>query len=201
MRLRRGRQWRFEIGADGGLVINQEARPGAPIVVRDCLLGGLEGALIPYAAHPTFYEGIWFRSRLEARWAAFFDLVQWKWEYEPIDLIGWTPDFRLTFPCGHSECPIWHVLLAEVKPYSTLAAFAGHPCTQYPYGRNGQTGRQIPAHASAALGDHPDISQWEMTHGSGGGIYTLADWIQDFNLDELWRVAGNYVQWRGHRES
>jgi hypothetical protein len=46
-------------------------------------------------AHPTMYGGVCFRSRLEARWAAFFDLAGWRWEYEPLDLQGWTPDFLL----------------------------------------------------------------------------------------------------------
>ena len=30
----------------------------------------------------TFYKGYYFRSRLEARWAVFFDVLGWKWEYE-----------------------------------------------------------------------------------------------------------------------
>lgn len=46
-------------------------------------------------AIPTRYAGVNFRSRLEARWAAFFDLCGWKWEYEPFDLEGWCPDFLL----------------------------------------------------------------------------------------------------------
>lgn len=45
------------------------------------------------AAIPTKYAGVQFRSRLEARWAAFFDLLKWTWEYEPIDLDGYIPDF------------------------------------------------------------------------------------------------------------
>jgi hypothetical protein len=44
-------------------------------------------------AIPTRYNGRQFRSRLEARWAAFFDLMKWNWDYEPIDLNGWIPDF------------------------------------------------------------------------------------------------------------
>ncbi|KAB1068891.1 PDDEXK family nuclease [Methylobacterium planeticum] len=47
------------------------------------------------AAKPTLYNGTRFRSRLEARWAAFFDLAGWRWEYEPVDLDGWQPDFLL----------------------------------------------------------------------------------------------------------
>lgn len=44
---------------------------------------------------PTTYAGTNFRSRLESRWACFFDLVGWRWEYEPIDESGWMPDFLL----------------------------------------------------------------------------------------------------------
>ena len=31
----------------------------------------------------TRYKGYRFRSRLEARWAVFFDALGWSWEYEP----------------------------------------------------------------------------------------------------------------------
>jgi hypothetical protein len=37
-------------------------------------------------AHATIYKNIQFRSRLEAIRAAYFDLVEWTWEYEPVDL-------------------------------------------------------------------------------------------------------------------
>lgn len=33
-------------------------------------------------ALPTYYRGIEFRSRLEARWAVFFDWMHIRWEYE-----------------------------------------------------------------------------------------------------------------------
>jgi hypothetical protein len=46
-------------------------------------------------AIPTSYKGVNFRSRLEARWAAFFDLCNWPWAYEAVDLNGWIPDFIL----------------------------------------------------------------------------------------------------------
>ena len=41
------------------------------------------------AAIPTTYKGIYFRSRLEAKWAFVFDQIGWPWEYEPIDLNGY----------------------------------------------------------------------------------------------------------------
>jgi hypothetical protein len=57
---------------------------------------------------PTRYNGIQFRSRLEAKWAAFFDLLNWKWEYEPCDFDGWIPDFVIV---GREE-----LIFVEVKP-------------------------------------------------------------------------------------
>jgi hypothetical protein len=62
-------------------------------------------------AKPTYYRGRLFRSRLEARFAAYFE--NWPGatvEYEPFDLEGWSPDFliqvkQITF-------------LVEVKPSS-----------------------------------------------------------------------------------
>ncbi len=56
-------------------------------------------------AIPTLYRGVQFRSRLEAKWAAFFDAMGWPWQYEPFDLAGWIPDFL-----------IGDRLVAEVKP-------------------------------------------------------------------------------------
>ncbi len=58
-------------------------------------------------AIPTTYAGVNFRSRLEARWAAFFDLCGWDWDNEPFDLEGWAPDFMLK---GKVKA------LVEVKP-------------------------------------------------------------------------------------
>lgn len=48
----------------------------------------------------TEYKGYLFRSRLEARWAVFFDACGVKWDYEPEgydlgDGIGYLPDFLL----------------------------------------------------------------------------------------------------------
>ncbi len=63
---------------------------------------------------PTIYHGRLFRSRLEARWAAFFDLAGWRHEYEPFDLPGWIPDFVLF---GNEE------ILVEVKPHSKLEQY------------------------------------------------------------------------------
>jgi hypothetical protein len=58
-----------------------------------------------------------FRSRLEARWALFFEEMEMGWEYEPegfeIDGICYLPDFRVWTPFCK---PIWY----EVKPKTVL---------------------------------------------------------------------------------
>lgn len=57
----------------------------------------------------TSYAGCRFRSRLEARWAVFFDQLEIPWEYEPqgfaFDGRAYLPDFLLT------DCGTW----VEVK--------------------------------------------------------------------------------------
>ena len=65
------------------------------------------GLLLRVAAIPTKYAGVHLRSRLAPRWAAFFDLAGWRWQYELLDLNGWIPDFQL---CGKVPA------LVEVKP-------------------------------------------------------------------------------------
>jgi hypothetical protein len=60
------------------------------------------------------YGGIEYRSRLEARWAAFFDQLGWRHTYEPFDGAGYIPDFLI-----HDDPP----LLVEVKPAVTKAQY------------------------------------------------------------------------------
>jgi hypothetical protein len=49
------------------------------------------------AAIETSYKGYRFRSRLEARWAVFFDTLKWHWKYEPQGYVvegqPYLPDF------------------------------------------------------------------------------------------------------------
>lgn len=57
----------------------------------------------------TRYKGYRFRSRLEARWAVFFDTIGWDWRYEhqgyvigwdENDTLAWLPDFEIVTPIG-----------------------------------------------------------------------------------------------------
>lgn len=66
------------------------------------------------SAIPTHYAGCYFRSRLEARWAVFFDALGIEWEYEPegfaTSIGNYLPDFRIRVP--DDGYPYWF----EVKP-------------------------------------------------------------------------------------
>jgi hypothetical protein len=44
---------------------------------------------------PFRYGGETFQTYLEAKWAAFFDLVKWGYKYRPLDFPGWTPTFSI----------------------------------------------------------------------------------------------------------
>lgn len=178
-------------------------------------------------AIPTGYNGTRFRSRLEARWAAFFDLVGWKWDYEPVDLRGWTPDFVINGKAA---------IYVEVKPiqwgtdrysYPTmeLAQFEkvrspGLNCDLLllgagPYERNddlyvGYCNEPCPENDCCAF--ELAVSQ----DAEGGGVeFGYCDLLRSYHDRitgnypggsygghgrrgiELWRRAGNAVQWEG----
>lgn len=72
-------------------------------------------------AIPTRFLGVDFRSILEARWAAVFQMMGLHWEYEPIELgepdAGFIPDFIVDAPlfAGPGRDPVSPILV-EVKP-------------------------------------------------------------------------------------
>lgn len=66
----------------------------------------------------TFYRGYRFRSRLEARWAVFFDSVEIPWRYEEEGFVGphgdrYLPDFRIYRMDGLAQTPT--DIFVEVK--------------------------------------------------------------------------------------
>lgn len=77
----------------------------------------------------TRYAGCHFRSRLEARWAVFFDAMGIRWEYEPETFVGchgepYLPDFflpELRCPldlrrdCQKPDVPVRRGVYVEVK--------------------------------------------------------------------------------------
>lgn len=75
------------------------------------------------AAKPTLYAGTRFRSRLEARWAVFFDAIGREWVYEPnlpeLAPLQYQPDFLTSRPDSG-------LTLIEVKPSLDAAATVAH---------------------------------------------------------------------------
>ncbi len=61
----------------------------------------------------TKYNGRIYRSRLEARWAAYFDIVGWDFEYEPCQINGFNPDFLIKCFSDKYDCSF---IIVEVKP-------------------------------------------------------------------------------------
>lgn len=104
---------------------------------------------------PTSYNGTRFRSRLEARWAAMFDLLGWEAEYEPLDLDGYIPDFIIKFPMP---------LLVEVKPLIDRNAGVPFADKEKIGGAMGLDGSVLVL--GAVLHETPDavIAGWMMHH-------------------------------------
>lgn len=139
---------------------------------------------------PATYDGLEFRTELDARWAAFFDLAGWSWWYNPAPIDDWKPDFRVRFVCKHSECDGQHTLLVSVLPVAELKGLSGHPALRHPYGTRG-TEAFIPADAGALFGSHPEATTWEMSHGAGGGTASVVDWVD--HAVEQWQRVGERV--------
>lgn len=117
----------------------------------------------------TVYRGVKFRSRLEARWAVFYDSLGVRWQYEKegfkFDRSGlylpdfWLPDFYYWIEIKGQE-PIE----SERDKASALAVETDHPVFLF-YG-------EIPADPTDYLNDNA----WKFFHdGSGDTQYT---WCQ-----------------------
>lgn len=84
----------------------------------------------------TSYKGHRFRSRLEARWAIFFDALEIPWEYEKegyaLPSGPYLPDFWLPYNCGQPGCGHWVEIKPcdpsplEMKKLADLARLTGH---------------------------------------------------------------------------
>lgn len=148
---------------------------------------------------PTKYNGVQFRSRLEARWAAFLDLRGVKWTYEPEDFPGWIPDFAMVLGAPKPDT----TALVEVKPIididrfilsddgvkvagAILATLRETVATRY---RGGLWIFGMTPNHVWFWGDKPEV--WDSRA-----------WTQmpcESWMDVLWKEAGNLVQWRAPR--
>jgi hypothetical protein len=151
------------------------------------------------AAIPTIYAGVNFRSRLEARWAAFFDLRGLKWDYEPVDFDGWIPDFLLRPEVDGETASVW----AEIKP-----TFEPEPDVA-DYAKAVKHGRRMwvlllgAAPLDFQLGhlvdrEPEEMNRWQPLNGALSG-YDASTWELS-DQQALWREAGNRVQWKAGRQ-
>lgn len=138
-----------------------------------------------FAAIPTMYAGVQFRSRLEARWAAFFDLIGWKWEYEPFDLPGYIPDFRVRKT--DAVDPGW--ILCEVKPVSPIdqCEFEGFEKLTSLHGKDTRACKIL------LLGN----SNSDATYSEDSFGFIASEIFCGDREDRYWKTAGNKVQWKG----
>lgn len=131
----------------------------------------------------TDYAGCKFRSRLEARWAVFFDALGIVWEYEPegFDLgpAGWyLPDFRLAaFDHGHD---MWVEIKGVMDPTSErkIEAFRDHL-----WANDGD----IPVTKVAVFGDIPNpnaVDDWGPSRADG-----QVGWDVGFDDNYVWCVG------------
>lgn len=140
---------------------------------------------------PTTYNGVRFRSRLEARWAAYFDFrSDIRWSYEPLEMPGWIPDFSLHLSAFDKP------FLAEVKPIFNISQFA-----------DSRDGDKV---ADALIKDSKKDQQFEQFKSlfilgnspEHWWLYTKDAWEQmpppREDLVKFWNLAGNCTQWRAH---
>jgi hypothetical protein len=153
-----------------------------------------------YAAIPTRYRGVQFRSRLEARYAAFFDLIGPTWDYEPIDLRGYIPDFTLRLFGDLMEAD--DADLVEIKPAHKPADLF-EACRKID--RSGWAGSE-----AYVFGVNPSVAVTRRTAASdevaegqmrfaGCAYWKVGCAFLDFDWSSEWKEAGNLTQYRGPR--
>jgi hypothetical protein len=132
--------------------------------------------LVKIKAHPTMYKNILFRSRLEAKWAAYFDQRGWHWTYEPFDLKGYSPDFTLedgtlievkpiTKP-GQAKGPASRIVRAGWKGPWMVVGSDPDACMEG-VGRHKHRRRKLGTEAPQAWAAACNLTQWMPTKSPG----------------------------------
>ena len=140
-----------------------------------------------FHSKPATYNHVEFRSRLEARWAAFFDVIDRPWQYEPLELPGWIPDFLIELPDRPKP------YMVEVKPIIDWR--------QFEYSQEGQkVARARCKFLETEYFDNYDHSMLVL------GLSPRTCWCWHPNLietlpcdesfDWAWKQAGNTTQWK-----
>jgi len=121
----------------------------------------------------TSYAGHLFRSRLEARWAVFFDALKIRWEYEPEGFRQpsgryYLPEFRLMVMTDGTYKPLW----AEIKPIGGDQSTLGELIAECEPGTRGVMLHDIPDPRRVAKGndyyDYDGLHRWERFREGNG---------------------------------
>lgn len=146
----------------------------------------------------TIYKGYRFRSRLEARWAVFFDAMGIAWQYEPQGYVlpgdvCYLPDFLLT------DCATWiEVKGSDSALDRSLMQLAAVNLPQIPC--RGESGPSlmilgpIPEPVAEDVGDWGwvELDRSEESYVSRGGfgsfLKNMRPWWHDGNNSESWTV-------------
>jgi hypothetical protein len=160
-------------------------------------------------AIPTMYNGVQYRSMLEARWAAFFELMCIPTQYEPEALNGYIPDFVIRANL------VGFTILVEVK--GLLENFDLQKIRRAGWGKTGWvSGQDVAPFAGMVLlltGQGPGEAVLFLIYQGHeearpmfwGHCRTPKHPAQfKFNSEACitaWKEAGNRVQWRSPRRA
>lgn len=141
---------------------------------------------------PTRYNGRNYRSRLEAQWAAFFDLTGWEFQYEPSEINGYNPDFIIK--CKSKMYPTKYIIV-EVKP----SVFIDEEYKESVYDKYCKTNAHI-----LILSDMPFYKSDDyddlVTLGFGSQFfeepYKRSSWLE-MHMKSLNDFGSNEVMWDG----
>jgi len=125
-------------------------------------------------------------TNFEKRWAWFFVLAGWQWEYFPSDhgfLVQ--PAFRVCIPCGHSECYGSHTLDVFLRRVAKIEGF-GLTVLNLASLRPSADSTWDSPHP-ALFGMNPSVTIWQMPHGAGGGEECVPAWVP--NWKAMWKAA------------
>lgn len=168
------------------------------------------GRMTKITAIPTVYNGTNFRSKLEARWAIVFDALGWTWEYEPaIPLAGYIPDFLLRVELRrhmHARPQASPFVLVEAKPIVEAADYIA-PVRKIALSSWSHAALilcpTLERNCVIGLGtDRPErrdatdtgyLAWHPVSVTEDGAALQFGNTGKD--LTELWRKAGNSVQW------
>jgi hypothetical protein len=172
----------------------------------------------------TMFNGIYYRSRLEARWAAFFNLQGWDAHYEPFDLKGYIPDFVLHGKSDPTDNLVTQIIV-EVKPVTSMDDPLFKETVRKIQDSGWEHEALIVSYFLPAIPDNPDIScigwlregkdRWGLApfhssykslgfHGCGSSSYdritgiinSTGTFSQDPKIKSCWLKSLNLVQWK-----